>query len=77
MKICIPEKVSESFFLFPQHGEPGAAVTDLQPVDVVVSHILKQILSAVCSITVLNQIIFSCFYLPYLFLDVKEICIIL
>ncbi|CAA7400813.1 unnamed protein product [Spirodela intermedia] len=27
------------------HGEPGAAVTDLQPVDVVVSHILKQILS--------------------------------
>ncbi|WOL03929.1 3,4-dihydroxy-2-butanone kinase [Canna indica] len=28
------------------HGEPGAAVVDLQPVDVVVSHILKQILSA-------------------------------
>ncbi|KAA3483967.1 Dak kinase [Gossypium australe] len=31
------------------HGEPGAAVADLQPVDVVVSHILKQILSSVCS----------------------------
>ncbi|XP_074563724.1 putative 3,4-dihydroxy-2-butanone kinase [Curcuma longa] len=28
------------------HGEPGAAVVDLQPVDVVVSHVLKQILSA-------------------------------
>ncbi|KAJ0047841.1 hypothetical protein Pint_16828 [Pistacia integerrima] len=27
------------------HGEPGAAVADLQPVDVVVSHVLKQILS--------------------------------
>nr|DAD36704.1 TPA_asm: hypothetical protein HUJ06_007345 [Nelumbo nucifera] len=27
------------------HGEPGAEVTDLQPVDVVVSHVLKQILS--------------------------------
>ncbi|XP_078440913.1 putative 3,4-dihydroxy-2-butanone kinase [Wolffia australiana] len=27
------------------HGEPGAAVADLQPVDVVVSHILRQILS--------------------------------
>ncbi|XP_044477644.1 putative 3,4-dihydroxy-2-butanone kinase isoform X1 [Mangifera indica] len=27
------------------HGEPGAAVVDLQPVDVVVSHVLKQILS--------------------------------
>ncbi|KAM2610817.1 hypothetical protein TB1_038843 [Malus domestica] len=27
------------------HGEPGAAVADLQPVDVIVSHILKQILS--------------------------------
>ncbi|KAK1287391.1 putative 3,4-dihydroxy-2-butanone kinase [Acorus calamus] len=27
------------------HGEPGAAVTDLQPVDLVVSHVLKQILS--------------------------------
>lgn len=27
------------------HGEPGAAVADLQPVDVMVSHILKQILS--------------------------------
>lgn len=26
------------------HGEPGAAVADLQPVDVVVSHVLKQIL---------------------------------
>ncbi|XP_058108430.1 putative 3,4-dihydroxy-2-butanone kinase isoform X2 [Magnolia sinica] len=27
------------------HGEPGAAVADIQPVDVVVSHVLKQILS--------------------------------
>ncbi|KAF3438312.1 hypothetical protein FNV43_RR21074 [Rhamnella rubrinervis] len=27
------------------HGEPGAAVADLQPVDVIVSHILNQILS--------------------------------
>ncbi|RWW23812.1 hypothetical protein BHE74_00005565 [Ensete ventricosum] len=27
------------------HGEPGAAVVDLQPVDVVVSHVLQQILS--------------------------------
>ncbi|XP_072992058.1 putative 3,4-dihydroxy-2-butanone kinase isoform X2 [Typha latifolia] len=27
------------------HGEPGAAVIDLQPVDVVVSHVLEQILS--------------------------------
>ncbi|XP_057952075.1 putative 3,4-dihydroxy-2-butanone kinase [Malania oleifera] len=27
------------------HGEPGASVADMQPVDVVVSHILKQILS--------------------------------
>ncbi|GFY95342.1 dihydroxyacetone kinase [Actinidia rufa] len=29
------------------HGEPGAAVADLQPVDNVVSHVLKQILSPV------------------------------
>ncbi|OVA01127.1 Dak kinase [Macleaya cordata] len=28
------------------HGEPGAAVVDLQPVDVVISHVLEQILSA-------------------------------
>ncbi|KAL9170050.1 hypothetical protein ABFS82_04G118600 [Erythranthe guttata] len=27
------------------HGEPGAAVADLQPVDIVVSHVLNQILS--------------------------------
>ncbi|KAK6925471.1 DhaL domain [Dillenia turbinata] len=27
------------------HGEPGAAVADLQPVEVVVTHVLKQILS--------------------------------
>jgi dihydroxyacetone kinase len=27
------------------HGEPGAMVADIQPIDVVVSHILKQILS--------------------------------
>jgi hypothetical protein len=31
-----------------QHGEPGAAVADLQPVEVVVSHVLQQILSPVC-----------------------------
>ncbi|KAI4347314.1 hypothetical protein L6164_008134 [Bauhinia variegata] len=29
------------------HGEPGAVVADLQPVDVVVSHVLEQILSPV------------------------------
>ncbi|XP_010271130.1 PREDICTED: putative 3,4-dihydroxy-2-butanone kinase isoform X2 [Nelumbo nucifera] len=28
------------------HGEPGAAVADLQPVDVVVTHVLNQILSS-------------------------------
>lgn len=33
--------------LLLQHGEPGAAVADLQPVDVIVSHVLKQILSPV------------------------------
>lgn len=33
-------------FLF-QHGEPGAAVADIQPVDVIVSHVLNQILSTV------------------------------
>ncbi|XP_030541273.2 putative 3,4-dihydroxy-2-butanone kinase [Rhodamnia argentea] len=27
------------------HGEPGAAVTDLQPVDVIISHVLQEILS--------------------------------
>ncbi|KAE9600208.1 putative phosphotransferase with an alcohol group as acceptor, FAD-AMP lyase (cyclizing) [Lupinus albus] len=27
------------------HGEPGAAVADIQPVDVVISHVLKEILS--------------------------------
>ncbi|KAI3889643.1 hypothetical protein MKX03_007665 [Papaver bracteatum] len=27
------------------HGEPGAAVVDLQPVDIVISHVLNQILS--------------------------------
>ncbi|KAJ6805449.1 putative 3,4-dihydroxy-2-butanone kinase isoform X1 [Iris pallida] len=27
------------------HGEPGAAIADVQPVDIVVSHVLKQILS--------------------------------
>ncbi|KAI6694253.1 hypothetical protein NL676_021963 [Syzygium grande] len=27
------------------HGEPGAAVADLQPVDVIISHVLQQILS--------------------------------
>ena len=31
-----------------QHGEPGAAVADLQPVEVVVSHVLLEILSPVC-----------------------------
>ncbi|KAK6153886.1 hypothetical protein DH2020_013525 [Rehmannia glutinosa] len=29
------------------HGEPGAAVADLQPVDIVVSHVLTQILSSI------------------------------
>jgi len=29
------------------HGEPGVAVVELQPVDVVVEHVLKQILSQV------------------------------
>lgn len=33
-------------FLF-QHGEPGAAVADIQPVDIIVSHVLNQILSTV------------------------------
>lgn len=37
---------------FIQHGEPGATVADVQPVDVVVSHVLKQILSKVCHIIV-------------------------
>ncbi|XP_056692794.1 putative 3,4-dihydroxy-2-butanone kinase isoform X2 [Spinacia oleracea] len=32
--------------LVHKHGEPGAAVADLQPVDVVVAHVLMQILSA-------------------------------
>ncbi|KAL6517934.1 hypothetical protein OROMI_033635 [Orobanche minor] len=35
------------------HGEPGAAVADLQPVDIVVSHVLKQILSQVQMIVLL------------------------
>ncbi|KAJ6418675.1 hypothetical protein OIU84_001946 [Salix udensis] len=30
------------------HNEPGAALADLQPVEVVVSHVLQQILSPVC-----------------------------
>ena len=30
-----------------QHGEPGVAVVELQSVDVVVEHVLKQILSQV------------------------------
>lgn len=30
-----------------QHGEPGVAVVELQPIDVVVEHVLKQILSQV------------------------------
>lgn len=38
-----------SFQLSSQHGEPGAAVVDVQPVDVVVSHVLQQILSPVCA----------------------------
>jgi hypothetical protein len=33
------------------HGEPGAVVADLRPVDSVVSLILKQILSPVCPLT--------------------------
>lgn len=40
---------SDHYFLHSyKHGEPGAAVADLQPVDIVVSHVLKQILSTVC-----------------------------
>lgn len=31
-----------------QHGEPGAHVTDIQPVEAVVSQLLNQILSKVC-----------------------------
>lgn len=47
-----------SFFLFIffKHGEPGAAVADLQPVDTVVSHVLKQILSPVSVGQLLFQI---------------------
>ena len=33
--------------IFFQHGEPGVAVVELQSVDVVVEHVLKQILSQV------------------------------
>jgi hypothetical protein len=36
-----------SICFFSQHGEPGAAVVELQSVDVVVEHVLKQILSQV------------------------------
>ncbi|KAI3842229.1 hypothetical protein MKW98_026019 [Papaver atlanticum] len=32
------------------HGEPGAAVVDLQPVDIVISHVLNQILLKATSI---------------------------
>jgi|APAra0007618328_1042625.scaffolds.fasta_scaffold02192_4 hypothetical protein len=38
-----------SCIIFSQHGEPGAAVVDVEPVDVVVSHVLQQILSPVCT----------------------------
>ena len=38
-----------NLILFSQHGEPGAAVVDVQPVEVVVSHVLQQILSPVCA----------------------------
>ncbi|KAG2314301.1 hypothetical protein Bca52824_017423 [Brassica carinata] len=31
-------------------GEPGAAVVDIQPVDVVVSHVLQQILNPICAL---------------------------
>eukprot|EP01018_Ginkgo_biloba_P023687 Gb_32839 [translate_table: standard] len=44
------------------HGEPGAAVADLQPVDIVVSHVLKQILST-C-----NTAISCCHF------NVRDIC---
>lgn len=37
-----PEKIELGLGI---HGEPGAAVADLQPVDVIISHMLQQILS--------------------------------
>ncbi|XP_030472923.1 putative 3,4-dihydroxy-2-butanone kinase [Syzygium oleosum] len=37
-----PEKIELGLGI---HGEPGAAVADLQPVDVIISHVLQQILS--------------------------------
>jgi hypothetical protein len=40
--------IHKSILISFQHGEPGAAVADLQPVEVVVSHVLQQILSPVC-----------------------------
>ncbi|KAF8376940.1 hypothetical protein HHK36_030311 [Tetracentron sinense] len=45
--------------LIVKHGEPGAAVVDLQPVDVIISHVLKQILSAQHN---RSAILFWCFY---------------
>jgi hypothetical protein len=47
-----------------QHGEPGVAVVDLQPVDVVVEHVLKQILSQV------SFFLFHNFVSLYLFLSI-------
>jgi hypothetical protein len=47
-----------------QHGEPGVAVVDLQPVDVVVEHVLKQILSQVSffCFTILLAFIYFCLF---------------
>jgi hypothetical protein len=57
-----------------QHGEPGAAVADMQPVDAVVSHVLQKILdpvsivetgpfcksSPLCESTVCGSLLVSC-----------------
>jgi len=39
---------SHALAILLQHGEPGATVVDIQLVNVVVSHVLQQILSTVC-----------------------------
>lgn len=49
------------FKLFFQHGEPGAAVVDIQPVDVVVSHVLQQILSPVFALFLFSLLQFLLF----------------
>lgn len=59
-----------------QHGEPGAAVADMQPVDAVVSHVLQKILdpvsivetgpfsksSPLCESTVCGSLLVSCLF---------------